>query len=349
LTQIQAGNAPDLATTTAGSASAFSVYALGSQGKLLDLTKGSPWIKRQPPAIRKYLEIKHHIYSMFTEVTPIGFVYNVDMFKSLGLTQPKTFADLLALCKKVSAAGKVPIALDMAAPTITGPTDMMLNLMDEFIYNKDPDWTLHRIQKKTTFASSPLWQRAFQAIQEMRDAGCFEPEPAAVSASAHYAMVANQQALGMIATSGEMTIVQALNSSIQLNEIPIPSDNARDTVVALGGSQNALVAFASTKYPKEAHEFINFVARPAQLSLKAKVQGDISTFDLTKGEVPATFADMVPLMKAGKFIISQQYGWPAPQKGLWNPGLLSQIPGLFTGQKTAQQILQTEDGLWDSK
>ena len=156
LTDIQGGNMPDLVETQAGASSSYAVFALASQGKFADLT-GSPWGKRVPPKYFKYIQVKRHTYAFPMGYSLAGLIYNVDMLHQLGLSLPTTFADLVAMCPKVSAAGKVTIASPWAVPT--GPIDMMAAIEPNFVYNLDPNWTLERIQHKVTFASSPLWQR----------------------------------------------------------------------------------------------------------------------------------------------------------------------------------------------
>ena len=55
----------------------------------------------------------------------------------------------------------------------------------------------------------------------------------------------------------------------------------------------------------------------------------------------------VKLVKSGRVIFAPVSGWPRPDKGLFLPSFTSQIPGLFTGQRTPDQILASMDQLWD--
>jgi raffinose/stachyose/melibiose transport system substrate-binding protein len=215
------------------------------------------------------------------------------------------------------------------------------------VYNKDPNWTLERIQKKVTFASSPLWQRLLQTLVQYKDANCYQPAPAATTPTTQYQLVASEQALMMPASSSEAAVLKSLNPNLDLGMFALPADNAKDTMAFVSTSQNVLVASADTEHPKEARTFIDFVARPKQNSFYAKVQSVISGDDLNKGIVLDVAREMAPLFKAGKTAMSPSAGWPRPDKGMYLPGLTGQLTGLFTGQLTVAQILQNMDALWD--
>ena len=343
LTEFQAGNPPDLLTTPAGGITIYSTYALGSQGKLLDLT-GSPWGKRMVPVTRKYVTVKNRIYGFPAAVVPSGLLYNIDVFKQLGLSVPKDSAALLTLCQKIKAAGKTPIVLYPSSLGSTVPS----NTATAYVYAKDPKWTLHRIQKKTTFASSPLWRAGLDELVTLRDAGCFNSAPAATSQAAAYQSLANGQAAMAFGIQSEIPSLQSINPNVHLAVTPYPSLNANDTTGQLATAQFILSGAKATAHPKEVKEFIDFFGRPKQDALFAKVANAIAPDDFNKAILPASAQDYAPYIKAHKTIFSPQADWPRPDKGLYSPGLTAQIAGLFTGQRTVDQILQNMDALWDS-
>ncbi len=344
LTQYQSGAAPDLFVTQSGASSNYALYALGSQGKLLDLS-GSPWQKRLLPAVRKYLTVKQRYYGFPTGYATNGLLFNKDLFNQLGLAMPTDFATLIADCKKAAAAGKVLLALGLAS--LTAQVTLSVPVVQEMVYAKDPDWTLKRIQKKVTFASSPLWQRALQAIVEMKNAGCFNPAPQGTTVTTQYQLVTSGQAVGMPNSLGEITSLNAINPNIKYMQVAFPADNAKDTISILSTAQFVLVANKATEHPKEAKEFINFVSRPAQNALYAKVANAISPEDMRKGNLPPELTSQAKLITSGKAAITFPTSWPRPDKGMYIPQFIIQIPGLFTGQKSANDILTFMDQLWD--
>src|SRR5262249_39836925 len=62
LTMFAAGNEPDLFTPNSGSIGASGIYALATQGKLLDLTPKNLWWKRVPKEVHRYYAVRGRIY-----------------------------------------------------------------------------------------------------------------------------------------------------------------------------------------------------------------------------------------------------------------------------------------------
>ncbi len=345
LTQFQGGNPPDMFVTNVGASTPTAIYAFGAQGKLLDLT-GAPWFKRVPAFARKYVEVKGRVYGFPGVFIPQGLMYNRDLFRQLGLSIPTRFSELLALCPKIKSAGKIPIAL--GAASASGPINMLVVLGTSFVYGKDPDWTIKRIQHKSTFAGSPLWQRTLQAIVQMKDAGCFQPAPEGTTNIAENTLVATGQAAMMFASATQSAPIKAINPNVNLGLFAFPGDDPKDTVVAVGNGVSTVVGSKTTSHPAEVKTFINFIARPKQNSLYAKVVGSIGEYDLLKGKLPDLVKEMSKnLTTPGKSIFPYVVAWPRPDKGLMIPNFYLQVPGLFTGQRTPDQILQFMDALWD--
>jgi ABC-type glycerol-3-phosphate transport system substrate-binding protein len=198
-----------------------------------------------------------------------------------------------------------------------------------------------------TFADSPLWKRAYNAVAEMRDANCFNPAPQATSTPQQYGMLARGEALMMPASSQEIPVVTGMNPSFNGGLFVFPADRAADTLVLSSTGRLTFSVSKETKYPKEARAFLDFLARPKQNTLYAKLNGIVAGDDFRKGILPANVdAGTVQLAKAGKIMAAPTAGWPRPDLGLFSPGLTSQLAGLFTGQRTPDQILQAADVLW---
>ena len=70
------------------------------------------------------------------------------------------------------------------------------------VYAVDPAWDSKRTAGKVTFATSPLWQRTFQSIVDMKDAGCFEPGSQGVTTTQAFTTFARGDAvMTIIATT----------------------------------------------------------------------------------------------------------------------------------------------------
>jgi raffinose/stachyose/melibiose transport system substrate-binding protein len=351
LARLQAGTGPDVFYVVSGAGSAAGVWPLAGAGRLMNLTN-RPWVKRLPAHARPTNSWKGKVYGWPFVLNASGILYNVDTWNQLGLTTPKQYSQVLSLCRKATAAGKVMFALGMAGATgNAGFLPLSQILMNTFVYAVDPDWTAKRNKKTVKFATSPQWRRSYQALLGLRNAGCFNPSPAATTFSQALGMVANGQAVGILQAASGLPALRALNPRINLKLIPFPADKAANTVVGVG--QSSIVANAATKHPTETRLFMDFMARPAQANVVAKANGVLSPYlgtpwATTKlhGNLPPHLSALEAPFKAGKVSNSQFAAFANPS--MWFTVVAGYIPGLFTGQKTISQILQAADYMWDN-
>jgi raffinose/stachyose/melibiose transport system substrate-binding protein len=343
VTQIQAGNPPDAFYVGPGNNNFYSVFPLGSQGKLLDLT-GSPWQKRLPRYVKRYLQVHGKINANVLGYALSGLVYNRDLMSSLGVAPPKTLSDLIAFCGKAKAAGKIPMVVAGLGP---GYSQLAAILMTAFVYSKDPNWNLERDQKKVSYTSSPLWKSAFQAIVQMNGAGCFGPAPAATTMAAGFNQMASGQAVIYVGAAPFIQAVQQINPNLNLGMINFPGLSAKDervfvNWVGMGGS-------ATTQHPKEVKTLLNFVSRPKQQTLFAKVANLTAPFDFAKGILASSLRELIPDVKAGRILPNPTYGFPSANAAILISAGSSPLGGLLTGQLSVESLLAQLDAAWDKR
>jgi raffinose/stachyose/melibiose transport system substrate-binding protein len=344
LTQLQAGNAPDVFQMQPGFFTPISPWTLGKAGYLLNLA-GSPWQKRVLPSAKNWVTYQNKLYAWPLTLGPHGVAFNTDLFAQLGLKVPTTFSQFVAMCPKIKAAGKTPIANGFAGSIVTGIV-MYQMFTAEFVYSIDKGFDQKRVAKKTTFASSPLWQRMMQAIVQLKDAGCFGPAPQGVSIPSATQQFARGDAAMSILAWAQMPGVLAVNPNLHYSFFNLPSDTASNTVMSAAVSQ-ALGGYAKTQHPNEVKTFISFMARAKQSSLWAKVGGGVAPFDAVKGVFPAYAAPSIPAAKAGKIVVSL-HTYLNPNLSIGTSGIAGQIIGLFSGQSTPDSALKALDYLWDN-
>jgi hypothetical protein len=126
----------------------------------------------------------------------------------------------------------------------------------------------------------------------------------------------------------------------------LPGLTANDSLVPYTDAP-VLVAAKAAKSPDAVKAWIDFMGRPAQSALFAKISSSLSTYQALKGETPSFMdAGMTANFKAGKTLVVPSNGWPNPNAGF--AGLYSGEIGLFTGQLTIDKVLQNLDYLWDN-
>jgi raffinose/stachyose/melibiose transport system substrate-binding protein len=252
------------------------------------------------------------------------------------------------MCQKISGAGKIPIAVGTAGGAINALVTLANQIVGNNVFTEIPNWSLQRERGKVKFATSPQWKRALQEFIDMKNAKCFPPSPTAVTVPQQFQMVASGDAVMMPGVTLELTAVKQISPALPLSMFTFPAPKAKNTVAWLGASQLTLVANADTKNAFAAKQFINYMARPDVNRAYSKISGTIPSIDIERQHLPSIMNSMKPLYKAGKVRLTFNSTFGNPSKGIFLPGLIGKLPGLWTGQESVQSILQFLDRTWDS-
>ncbi len=114
-------------------------------------------------------------YSIPNEAQVIPLVYyNKAIFKRLHLKVPQTWAQFVAVCKKIKAAGTTPIELGGSKDTWASWI-FLGGIFSTEVLGKRPNWILQRKANKVHF-TDPLVQRAFQKWAVLAKAGYFNKD-----------------------------------------------------------------------------------------------------------------------------------------------------------------------------
>ena len=339
-TQVQGGNAPDVFYTTGGSASdgSVSVLPLAKAGKLAEFSNAS-WASDIPHAAHDLYYSGNKLYALPLFLAPLAVEYNVTEFNKLGLKPPTTYSELLQLCGKIKAAGKIPMAVPGQAAVIL-PLEFAANL----VYSKDPDWNAKRAANQVTFAGSPEWKEALQRMVDMNKAGCFQPGASGAAVPAAVGLVSAGKALmfpGPIDALG--FIGGGAKKGTQFAAFPLPGDTP-DQTTAMVSYSSSLVVSAASKNKSTAMKFVQFAATPEQADAAAKASGVISLQAAKSGNLPAPVSSFAPLLKANKVTGYAPDAWTSGAP--FNTAMIGGASGLLTGQKTPEQVLQSMDQQW---
>jgi raffinose/stachyose/melibiose transport system substrate-binding protein len=150
LTQLGAGNAPDLFFVNGGNSAPSAVWPLAQTGHLLDL--GSrPWVKRLG------LTKSRAQWNGKTYALPIGLflssvAYNRKLFRQLNLRVPTTFPQLLTMCRQITAAGKIPFAQGFAEAS---GLSNWISAVSFLPYVRQPNWNELRTSKRSASRPPP--------------------------------------------------------------------------------------------------------------------------------------------------------------------------------------------------
>jgi raffinose/stachyose/melibiose transport system substrate-binding protein len=336
LARINGGNAPDVYFTNPGPGGDVSAYQLGKAGKLLDLSK-RPFVKRIPPAQKNLFYIGKKVYAEPVFQTASGIIYNTTLFKRHGINVPTTFAQLLQACGKAKAAGVSLLAL----PGLVG-NEVMQSMAATFVYGSDPTWNTKRAQGKTTFASSPGWNRVLQRLGQLRDANCFPSGWQSANTSTTSQQLISGQALAYPTPSATIARIAPLTPDWTWASFPVPGDTAKQTRAMLG--YNFSMSVSSTVKDKPAAlAFIDFIGREGQSRLLARLFGSASMVQVKEGKLPPALAAYAPLIKAGRTVPRGSDVWPTAST--FN-NLAAVMGNYLTGQQSSAAALKVLDDTW---
>jgi raffinose/stachyose/melibiose transport system substrate-binding protein len=342
-TQLRAGNAADIFVFGGGRASPIGVNVYSDQKLLVDLA-GRPFTKRLAKGLRVGLQTGKSIWGVPMGVSLTSIIaYNVDMFAGLGIRVPTTFAQMLNVCRKISAAGKIPLAIGLAD---TARIAFFFANIGNAVYAADPTFNFERLHGKITFATSPGWKRAYQQILDMKNADCFSKGASGVTSEQAPAQFARGEAVMYPGASQQASLYLNVNPKLNYKTFALPADKA-DKTLLMEVVTGILGLNAATSGDKKdaALKFLDFAGRPYQQDqFNSAAGGLLSAMDLKNHTTPSYAPPLKPL----ETILKRPHGTAIDPRGIWpNPSVNlavgTGLQGLFTGQKTIDQVLADMD------
>lgn len=343
-TELAAGNAPDVFTAFPGTGALPSLKVIAGAGDLeaLPMSNGKLTgdFKAIPANALPGVTVKGKIYGYPLGQSAYFMLYNETAFKSLGLTVPKTFAQLNALCTRVLGDGKIPI--EQAGSVQPNNGVMATQLASGPVYLADPNWNNQKAAGKTSFVKSAGWNAALTEMQYLAQHNCFEPGVAGQTVPGASAQFASGQALIWIANSQNIGLTFAIDPNFPLGIAaqPAPTVNEQDVMVAY--PQN-LVVNAHSANLAAAEQFQAFFAEATEDNLWAKGEGYSSDAQVDNAQLSPFLAPLGSFYKDGKTRVNPFFGWP-------NPVVFADestyVQGLLTGQTTPQTTLAQMDSDW---
>jgi len=342
-TELAAGNAPDLLSTYPGCGTPISICRLAKAGYLAPMI-GKAWAKKLDHRVLSYSKFGPSLFTYLPSVVFDGLLTNDTRLKQLGLKIPQTFTQLLAFCRKAQAAGHIPLML-----TAQGSNTLQQLIADialTTVYAKDKQWERKLRAGKVTFAGTPGWHQALQEIVDLKEAGCFQPGPAATTGPSGDAIFAQGQTLTYAMVTSHKGAIDTSKPSFAYSQSPFPTarTDARQTFFEVHFPMALSVnAHASAQNQAAAQAFVDFLARPDQDALYARIGGGLSQAQLRDGRFPRYLSSFLPLYRQGRYGINPIETW-------WNAGAGSALTtygtGLLTGQTSIDDVLKAMDAAW---
>jgi raffinose/stachyose/melibiose transport system substrate-binding protein len=337
-TELTAGTAPDLLFVSPGCGTQVSVCVLAKAGDLAPMVK-VPWAKRSLPLVTSVEKLNGALYAFQPVVSPHGMFTNDGLFAKLGLKVPQTFSQLLAVCQKAQAEGTWAMDLPGASSTTVGFT--ILGLATPLVFGQGTHWTAALKAGRVSFDGTAGWRQALQEFVDMNKAGCFEPGASGSSDP----LFAQGQALMTEGVSSHKGVIDLAAPRFSYTFHPFPATTAPGQPLAFLELTPAVGvnAHSSAQNQAAAQTFIDFIARPKQDALYARLTGGLTQYEFSKGQIPAFMSDFATIFKDHGYVVQ-------PLLALGNPKVWETLTtdgiGLITGQETPDLILQAMDAAW---
>jgi len=342
-TQINSGNIPDVFYTAPGNGAGQSVLPFVYRKGLVMNLKNEPWVKSIPAVVKPLVSTSKGVYAWPGDINIVALWYNKPGLQQLGLKPPTTLSQLLTLCGKVSAAGKVPIALPVI-PAVQAGAVLFANAAAQGAIT--PEWLKARKKKQATFAASPQWRKAAEAVVKMKNAKCFSPGVAASTLQQAFGQLASGQALMVAGASQVLNGVFPLikdPSAVSFNGVPFPSDKAGQGGVILAPN-DGLSVWLHTKVKAAALTFVRYMAGEKAAQRFAASNGNADWAGFVKNRLPSHMTGLLPAVKKHQTVLNPTGIWPNPRI---RETTSADTVGLLTGQKTPAVLLADADRAYD--
>jgi len=190
-------------------------------------------------------------------------VYNTEIFQKVGIKPPTTFPQFLDMCKKLKAAGYIPMAW-----IGSGNRGQSAQISNAILANEATDSEITGLSKGQTKVSDPWFQTVAGKYEEMRNAGCFPDNPLGTTEAAANALFAQGRAAILPTGSFSMGAVKALNPAMEgkMQLMMIPSKtNVKDAKYEGIHNNTFILGINNTSSPTQqaiARAWIDFLTKP---------------------------------------------------------------------------------------
>ena len=271
-----------------------------------------------------------------------GIMYNIKVYKELGLSVPKTWAEFMANCAKIKAAGKTAVIQSYG----TTWTSQLFVLADFGNVNvADPTWAPSYTANKAKYVDPPAIE-GFQHVEDTYKAGYFNSDAASLTLDNALKMLATGAGVQYPILSGNIQTVTQNNPDLvnDLGFFPIPGNDASKVVMTDWVTNGIYIPTTTTGAKLEGVKaFLNWIESSDGCKAQSASFSPNGPFGMKNcspsGNLPQVAKDVISYSDQGKASVALEF--VSPLKG---PNLESILILVGTGQKTAKEAAALYDG-----
>jgi raffinose/stachyose/melibiose transport system substrate-binding protein len=235
-----------------------------------------------------------------------AILYNIPIYKKLGLQIPQTWDQFMANNAKIKAAGIAPVIQTYGNQSTW--TSQLFVLGDfHNVAAKEPDWATRYTNGQVKYATDPVALEGFQHLEQLNKAGYFNKDYRSAQLNDGLKELANGQGaqypmLGGVAATIEQLVPGKMGD---IGFFPIPGSDASSFGMTIWSS-GAVYIPTTTKGDKldAAKKFLAFIASPQGCDAQTKGQTPTGPYMVNSCTLPANVSqvakDTQTYLKSGK-------------------------------------------------
>lgn len=272
-------------------------------GQVMDLTS-QDFLKNVQDSTLKMVELDGKQYSLPLTLSAYGLYYRTDIFKKMNLTAPTTYKELIDDAQKIQASGINAFAMPNKDIGLLGQRmERMIGVI-----NNDSNSEFQKIAKgQSSINDSKTLQTFMDSFCELNKYS--SKDSMGMDQQAACAEFVNGKAAMMINGTWTLATLKQANPDIQCELIPLPNPSGEDTKVPVN-IDSAYSISNSTKHPKEALEFMKFLAQTDVAQIFCDSEGSPNQIKGVKYNVKQ-HAKMVEVLNSGKDFLTPTAFWPS--------------------------------------
>ncbi|MBU1304834.1 MAG: extracellular solute-binding protein [Alphaproteobacteria bacterium] len=296
-TRLAAGAMADIFTYNSGSL----FQAINPQQNMLPLTN-EPWQADVQDSFKSVVTSGGEVYGApYASAMGGGILYNIPMYKELGLTPPKTWDEFMANNEKIKAAGKVAV-IQTYADTWTSQLFVLADYYN--VSTAQPDFAEKYTAGEAKYATTPAAMQGFERLQQVHDAGYLNEDFGAATYNDGIRMVATGEGahypMLTFAVGAIEEIAPGTSGNVGFFAQP---GNSADTNGLTTWMPDAVYIAKTVSNEEAAKKFLAYVASPAACEVRNATVEPTGPY-LVKGcELPANLppavTDMLPYFADG--------------------------------------------------
>lgn len=342
--QLGTGNAPDLFVDWPGNGSAMSVQQLAPSGLIADISDQS-WTKQVPDGVKPLLGANGKTYMWSPGATPIGIIYNKQVFKQVGIAaEPKTWSDLLADAQKIKAAGKIPFAVGNQTPWVTQL--LPYAIAPSTAFSADPNLAQDMLDGKKSFTNSD-WHTVYDRYLELDKRGLFNKSPNGTTYEQTQQLLGSGKAAMVVQVIAAMPpFLAAAKSKDDIGTFPFPAADSADALKIPAGVDAGIAASSKGKHLAEAKKFIEWLGRAENMASFSKATYSIPLVGADPEKTDALLKPFAPFMASNKTVPFMDQQWPNAKV---QPAHFAAVQDLVAGKTDVGGLLKKLDEAYQQK